>query len=46
MSPVAVEIARRPETEPEPSGVILVADVEDLNEGIIPGCGDDNPYAD
>lgn len=47
MSPsaVMVEITRRPQPIVEdPGEIVLVADVEELTEGTVPGCGDDNPY--
>ncbi|WP_370420302.1 hypothetical protein AB8O64_19660 [Streptomyces sp. QH1-20] len=48
MTAVAVEITTRPpapvQPEPEPAGVVIVANVEDLADGSAPGCGNDNPY--
>jgi hypothetical protein len=44
MTAVAVEITQGPDTEPQPTGLVLVDDVEALTEGTTPGCGDDNPY--
>ncbi|TQJ37968.1 hypothetical protein OHU34_45925 (plasmid) [Streptomyces sp. NBC_00080] len=42
---VTIELTRRPETSVEdPDGVALVADVEELTAGTLPGCGEDNPY--
>ncbi len=38
MTAVMVEITRKPED------VVLVADVEALTAGTVPGCNDDNPY--
>lgn len=44
MTAVAVEITRKPVAEEEPTGLVLVDDVEALAEGTVPGCNDDNPY--
>lgn len=54
MTAVSVEIAPRPQTadltpvmrspSPEPSGPVIVEDVEILAAGAVSGCGDDNPY--
>lgn len=54
MTAVSVEIAPRPlaaapapvarSASPDPSGPVIVDDVETLATGAIPGCGDDNPY--
>ncbi|MFJ9752615.1 hypothetical protein [Streptomyces chartreusis] len=40
-----IELSRTPQPVIEdPDEIVLVADVEALTEGTIPGCGDDNPY--
>ncbi|MFF3208628.1 hypothetical protein [Streptomyces sp. NPDC002962] len=42
---VTIELTHRPETIVEdPDGVVLVADIEELTAGTLPGCGEDNPY--
>ncbi|GAA0477630.1 hypothetical protein Aca07nite_72010 [Actinoplanes capillaceus] len=54
MSPVPVQITRRPETpaatsalpqsrRPEPAGIVITT-VEQVAAGNQRGCGDDNPY--
>ncbi|ELS51027.1 MULTISPECIES: hypothetical protein [Streptomyces] len=45
MPAVIVEITRKPEPIVEdPEAVVLVANLEELLKGSLPGCGDDNPY--
>ncbi|MEU5424046.1 hypothetical protein AB0H73_00325 [Streptomyces olivoreticuli] len=54
MTTAPVEIGPRPATlnltpapnqpEPEPTGVVIVDDVETLAADNLPGCNDDNPY--
>jgi hypothetical protein len=46
MTAVLVELTTKPKpvVVQEPSEVVLVADVEELTAGTVPGCGDDNPY--
>ncbi|MBW1601365.1 hypothetical protein JJV70_04445 [Streptomyces sp. JJ66] len=51
MTAVAVEITPRPveepttyPTSPEPTGLVIVDDVEALTEGTAAACNDDNPY--
>ncbi|MGW0822207.1 hypothetical protein [Streptomyces sp. NPDC002845] len=41
---VAIEITRRPETEEEPTGLVIVEDLEALAEESAAPCNDDNPY--
>ncbi|WP_172639435.1 hypothetical protein [Streptomyces tailanensis] len=47
MSIVAVEITPPPAKRAELVdlvGLVVVADVEELTVGAVPGCNDDNPY--
>ncbi len=44
MTAVMVEISPRPPVQEEPERVVLLADLEVLTEGAVPGCNDDNPY--
>ncbi|WP_164543644.1 hypothetical protein [Streptomyces mobaraensis] len=55
MTAVPVEITPRPHapeltlapprpTNPEPTDILIVSNVETLTAGATPGCNDDNPY--
>ncbi|MER6086509.1 hypothetical protein [Streptomyces bluensis] len=39
-----IETTKKLNEAKEPTGVVLVADVDTLTSDIEPGCGNDNPY--